>query len=385
MNTFGKLLTYIVIPFLMVIVLLSKVYRVDISQAISTPYQDEINLISNIKPSIIFIGNSLVEEAIDETKLQKEISLPVYKLWRNAAPCVMWYIFFKHIILNAEEKPKNAVILFTEHYLPTDISFGNYDYKYAMETLKYTNDRLVYQLSLKDNLTYRFNTKFSAEIKNRKRYKRNIEKYFLRNVFEFFLKKEISYNRIYANVFSFKNKISIADNKNITKTESLDKQTDNFYASLDNSYLPHLIKLSKGANIKLVFIKLKTRTDLNHKTNPMLKKYFIDLKAYLNKNNVILLKGEIDAIISKGKIKYNKTGNAGMTKAGTGDVLAGLCVGFLAQSKDLFQSAVNAAYFNGLIGDILLKKKKGFTYLASDMVEEIKKLKKYLTKQPKQP
>ena len=99
-----------------------------------------------------------------------------------------------------------------------------------------------------------------------------------------------------------------------------------------------------------------------------------NLKNFLNKNNIILLKGSIDAIISKNKIKYNKTGNAGMTKAGTGDVLAGLCAGFLAQTKDLFQSAVNAAYFNGLIGDILLKKKKGFTYLASDMVEEIRKI-----------
>ena len=63
-----------------------------------------------------------------------------------------------------------------------------------------------------------------------------------------------------------------------------------------------------------------------------------------------------------------------MTKGGTGDVLAGLCAGFLAQSKNLLQSAVNAVYFNGLIGNILLKKKKGFTYLASDMVKEIKGL-----------
>jgi len=97
-------------------------------------------------------------------------------------------------------------------------------------------------------------------------------------------------------------------------------------------------------------------------------------QKFLNKNNLILLKGKIDIIISKNKIFYNKTGNAGMTKGGTGDVLAGLCAGFLAQGKDLLQSAVNAAYFNGLIGDILLKKKKGFTYLASDMVEEIKRV-----------
>ncbi len=63
-----------------------------------------------------------------------------------------------------------------------------------------------------------------------------------------------------------------------------------------------------------------------------------------------------------------------MSKAGTGDVLAGLTAGFLAQSSDLMQSAVNATYFNGLIGDILLKKKKGFTYLANDMVDEIKRV-----------
>jgi NAD(P)H-hydrate epimerase len=99
-----------------------------------------------------------------------------------------------------------------------------------------------------------------------------------------------------------------------------------------------------------------------------------NLKKFLEKKNVILLKGPTDIIISKNKISLNKTGNAGMSKAGTGDVLAGLCAGFLAQNKDPFQSAANAAYFNGLIGDILLKKKKGFTYLASDMVSEIKRL-----------
>ncbi len=92
------------------------------------------------------------------------------------------------------------------------------------------------------------------------------------------------------------------------------------------------------------------------------------------KNNVIILKGEIDEIMNKDKIFYNKTGNAGMTKAGTGDVLAGLATGFYAQTKDALKAAKMAAYYNGLIGDILLKKHKGYTYLASDMVEEIERI-----------
>jgi len=91
-------------------------------------------------------------------------------------------------------------------------------------------------------------------------------------------------------------------------------------------------------------------------------------------DSVIILKGSIDKIITRDHTYYNKTGNEGMTKAGTGDVLAGLCVGFLAQTKNILQSAINATYINGLVGDILLKKKKGYSYIASDLVEEIKRL-----------
>ena len=123
-------------------------------------------------------------------------------------------------------------------------------------------------------------------------------------------------------------------------------------------------------------IKKSIVKEINGENNIEKKSRLIKKTAqeFLDKNNIILLKGRIDSIISKNAIYYNKTGNSGMTKGGTGDVLAGLCAGFLAQSKDLLQSAINAAYFNGVIGDILLKKKKGFTYLASDMVDEIKKI-----------
>ena len=97
-----------------------------------------------------------------------------------------------------------------------------------------------------------------------------------------------------------------------------------------------------------------------------------DLKKHI-KNNVIIKKGKIDLIITKNKTFENKTGNEAMTKAGTGDVLAGLAVGFLAQGLTLTQSAINAAYINGKIGDYL-KKKKGYSFIASDLVQDYKKI-----------
>jgi len=99
-----------------------------------------------------------------------------------------------------------------------------------------------------------------------------------------------------------------------------------------------------------------------------------NLRYFLQNNNVLLLKGPTEIILSRNKIAYNRTGNQGMTKAGTGDVLAGLAVGFLAKTRDLFKSAVAASYINGFIGDQLLKKKKGYAFIASDIVDDLAKI-----------
>lgn len=103
-----------------------------------------------------------------------------------------------------------------------------------------------------------------------------------------------------------------------------------------------------------------------------------NLRYFLQNNNVLLLKGATDIIISRNKIAFNRTGNPGMTKAGTGDVLAGLVLGFLGKTKDMFKSAVAGSYINGMVGDQLLKKKKGYSFIASDIVEDLEKLEKKL-------
>jgi NAD(P)H-hydrate epimerase len=91
----------------------------------------------------------------------------------------------------------------------------------------------------------------------------------------------------------------------------------------------------------------------------------------------IVLKGPTDIICSPSMCVYNTTGNEGMTKGGTGDVLAGL-IGALACKNELFLSASAGVYINGLAGDNLYKR-VGPYYNASDLCEEIPKiLKKFL-------
>ncbi|MBI2145604.1 NAD(P)H-hydrate dehydratase [Candidatus Woesearchaeota archaeon] len=93
-------------------------------------------------------------------------------------------------------------------------------------------------------------------------------------------------------------------------------------------------------------------------------------------SNVVVLKGHVDkklgrvnVIISKDDVAYSKGGNPGMTVGGTGDVLAGLIAGLMAQHNDPLTSAKAALYANGKAADKLLAK-YGYGFTASDLLEE---------------
>lgn len=86
-------------------------------------------------------------------------------------------------------------------------------------------------------------------------------------------------------------------------------------------------------------------------------------------NCIVVLKGAEDYVVSKEEFKINKTGNSGMTKGGTGDVLAGL-ISALACKNDLFLAASAGVFVNGLAGD-RLKKQVGDYFNASDLIREI--------------
>lgn len=84
---------------------------------------------------------------------------------------------------------------------------------------------------------------------------------------------------------------------------------------------------------------------------------------------IVLLKGETDTICSPEEIVSVPGGNAGMTKGGTGDVLAGL-IGALACKNDVLLAAQAGSYFNKKAGDRLFER-VSYYFNASDLANEI--------------
>lgn len=86
-------------------------------------------------------------------------------------------------------------------------------------------------------------------------------------------------------------------------------------------------------------------------------------------NAIILVKGEEDIVCSATQCVRISGGNAGMTKGGTGDILAGL-IAALACKNDLWISALAGSYINKKAGESLFEK-VGYTFNASDLATEI--------------
>ncbi|MBU0578380.1 NAD(P)H-hydrate dehydratase [Patescibacteria group bacterium] len=86
----------------------------------------------------------------------------------------------------------------------------------------------------------------------------------------------------------------------------------------------------------------------------------------------LLLKGPVDQVFTQDKIIEIEGGNAGMTKGGTGDVLAGL-VAALYCTHDAVASAVVASFINKKAGESLYHR-TGPYFNASDLVDEVPKV-----------
>jgi NAD(P)H-hydrate epimerase len=87
---------------------------------------------------------------------------------------------------------------------------------------------------------------------------------------------------------------------------------------------------------------------------------------------IVVLKGARTLIAHPdGRVSVNTTGNPGMAKGGSGDLLTGIVAGMLAQHPDEPVRAVEAAvYLHGLAADLTVREADEHTLLATDSIAQ---------------
>ena len=146
---------------------------------------------------------------------------------------------------------------------------------------------------------------------------------------------------------------------------SLDRNSLN-KADLSNCVLtPHLGEFSSLINLDVKEIE----KDILYYGREFSKKY----------NCTLVLKGAPTIIFNqKGDAFINTTGNSGMAKFGSGDVLTGIIAGILSQNKNPEQAAIAGVYLHSLSADLLLSEKPISNYLASDIMQNFPNAVKFI-------
>lgn len=103
--------------------------------------------------------------------------------------------------------------------------------------------------------------------------------------------------------------------------------------------------------------------DLEGSAKKLTKKY----------NCVTVLKTHRTIIYSKEEFFINQHGNSALAKAGSGDVLAGIIAGLLAQGMNIFEAAKLGVYLHSRAGEIASEELTEYCVLASDIPKYIHK------------
>ena len=98
-------------------------------------------------------------------------------------------------------------------------------------------------------------------------------------------------------------------------------------------------------------------------------------RDYAVKHNCIMvLKGhETVTAFPDGDVYINTTGGPGLSKGGSGDVLAGIILSFVGQGFPLKSAVPAAVFIHGLAGDICEKELGEYSVLPSDVIRAIPK------------
>lgn len=143
-----------------------------------------------------------------------------------------------------------------------------------------------------------------------------------------------------------------------------------------NAYKGHLKALKAHAGPLVLTPHRREFERLFAQALPRAKKRAGELAKKLSRfyDVVLVLKGSRTLVAYHDKLVWNSTGNPGMAKGGSGDVLTGIIAAFIAQGLDPFEAAVWAVHFHGQAGDLAVREKSELSLTAGDIIDSLPKV-----------
>lgn len=162
--------------------------------------------------------------------------------------------------------------------------------------------------------------------------------------------------------------------ENVTKPLIFDADSINLLANEEkyviNDEITHSTVLHLPSNVILT-PHLKEMSRLTKLSLQHIVSNLYEVAKQYRGNYVLVLKDARTIVIDEERMYINVSGNHGMATGGSGDVLAGIIAGLLAQGMSSFDAASLGAYIHGLAGDYAARTKNHYSVMAGDIVDAL--------------
>jgi hypothetical protein len=248
--------------------------------------------IQQLKPQIVFLGDSILTKGVDAAVFEEEIKLTTYKMDIPGSASALWYLAVKSNIAPSNPPPRYLIILFRDTLLTAPAFRATGPYFGLIDKFAGQKDELLLERAYLAQLsplqaalemyfplyTYRAEVRESLDAGLR---------HSLPSLVDCDSEcaddtMQIRLSDIQPDIFGAS---IIRAEQDLYAPERL-----NFAAQVERSFLPETVRLAQARGVQLIFVRAPTRIFPNIGSEPDgLKTYMTDLTGYLAERDIPLL------------------------------------------------------------------------------------------------
>jgi hypothetical protein len=257
-------------------------------------YDDLVRKLNHRQPELILIGNSMLGEGVDERQLEARLKMPAATVWTGGVGSAWWYLVVKNIIPQLKKKPTLIGIVFRDNHLTLPAMRVTGKHKPLIDSLAGNNeellDRLAY-LSQENFLSLQLK-KYIPLFNKRESCKQALDsalKGFASRLLRLSGPKAV--DQAAASVFASGKMIpALLNERQLEDERKQDSAKEDLSFQPEKTFLKPIIELCREQDVRLVFIRVKRRRDLEAgRQSKELLEYMDKLEKYLQENQVNLL------------------------------------------------------------------------------------------------
>ena len=242
--------------------------------------QDAANVIREVQPEFVVIGDSMAGIRIDPLQLTRATRKRVIGLYQQGSPVAYWYLVLKNLIIQNDLKSmRGAIFFFRDDQLTTQVQVAAGSLDRVARDREPELDRAL----AADKLGAFADVHRAA----RAVYQFDRTRWWLEPLFNRWPATIVQRDLPSELISAMNRDVFALDQLRKFEGSDLGAATNaslDFDANVNDSLLPEILRLAKESNVRLAFIRVQRRPTAEGPPpqSDALKKYVDDLKAYLS-------------------------------------------------------------------------------------------------------